>query len=301
MIKTTIFDMKNGDSFFGKMITSRLNLNTGQSTLDIDCRIIYRIVFTDPSTNLVEIHLYNGPIHTGVMSEDFIRIYPASTSPINIHTSQFQSIQFNTFKYIKKKITPTEYNDKEFCLFKCKSGFSAECCPSQTTAVLLPDPDGHVGKIEVQTEGGRQIVSEPGQAVIVKNAKEPPPLPTFFDAQQIQAIFGKAIEAESPVPKNNSTNLLSQSKTVVPEILKCIRERNSFDIHLNGYSDRKGAYEYNLALSLKRANSIQQLLVNSGIEDKYITIHSTGEDNPLVPTKDGVAEARNRRVEVIVR
>lgn len=308
MKQTTIFDMTNGDHFSGQMTTSRLHINTGQMTLTIDCKNLSRIVFTNPGTNSVAVHLSDGSVQTGFISEEMISIAPYSTSPIDIHTSQFQSIQFHTFEYIKKKITPPEYNDQELCLFKCNSGFMSECCHYQTTSVLLQDPDGHVGEIEVQTEGGRQVLSEHGQAVIVLNANEPPPLPVFFDEQQIQAIFGKALDAEPPVPKKfvlyfkrNSTNLLSESEAMIPEIIKCIQERNSFDILINGYSDRTGAYEYNLALSLKRANYIQLLLVNSGIEDKYITVTSSGEDNPTVPTADGITEPRNRRVEVIVR
>lgn len=308
MKKATIFDMKNGDHFSGQMVTSQLNINTGQLTLSIDPKNISRVVVTNPGTNSVKIHLMDGSIHTGVLNDDLISIDPDSTSPVNIQTSQFQSIQFHTFEYIKKKITPAEYNDRELCSFKCNSGFMAECCIYQTTAVLLADLDGHVGEIVVQTEGGLQILSEPGQAVIVRNAKEPPPLPIFYDEQQIQAIFGKALDAEPLVPKKfilyfniNSTHLVSKSKAMIPEIIKCIQERNSFDIHINGYSDRTGAYEYNLALSSKRANYIQQQLVNTGIKNRDIATTAAGEANPLVPTADGVSEPRNRRVEVIVR
>jgi outer membrane protein OmpA-like peptidoglycan-associated protein len=184
----------------------------------------------------------------------------------------------------------------------------SECCHYQTTSLLLQDPDGHVGKIVVQTEGGLQILSEAGQAVIVRNANEPPPLPVFFDEQQIQAIFGKALDAEPPVPKKfvlyfniNSTHLVSESEAMIPEILKCIQERKSFDIQVNGYSDKTGTYEYNLALSLKRARYIQQQLVNAGVENRFIAAAGSGEANPLVLTADDVAEPKNRRVEVIVR
>lgn len=187
-------------------------------------------------------------------------------------------------------------------------GFVIGCTCKRTTVVLVPDPNGHVGKVEIQTQGGHQILSESGQAVIVKSKEEPPPPATVYDEQKIRTIFGKALEAEPPMPKNfilyfkiDSTELLPDSQILIPEIIDCIRQRNSFDISINGHSDRTGTYEYNLDLSLKRARYIQDLLVKAGIDEKYISTTSHGEGNPLFPTEDGVAEPRNRRVEVIVR
>jgi outer membrane protein OmpA-like peptidoglycan-associated protein len=311
--KTTLFKMKNGDSFSGQMTTGRLTLNTSESILIIDGKDLFRIVFTGSGANSVEIYLNNGSMHAGVLNENLIGIDPDSTPPISIHVSEFQLIdfhliQFPSIKYIKRKITPDEYHNGEFCLFLCSSGFFAEWCTCQTTAVLLPDPDGHVGEIAVQTEGGQQILSAAGQAVIVRNAKEPPPLPIFFDDHQIQAVFGKALDAQPLVPQKfilyfntDSADLLPDSKVLIPEIVKCIQERDAIDIHVNGFTDKQGSYKYNLALSLNRAAYVKALLVQSGIDGKGITILPLGETNPLIPTEDGVAEPRNRRVEVIVR
>jgi outer membrane protein OmpA-like peptidoglycan-associated protein len=197
---------------------------------------------------------------------------------------------------------------RKILLFACLVGLLTGCHPRRTTVVLVPDPDGYVGEIEIQTQGGQQILSESGQAVIVKNEKDPPSPPTVFDEQQIHAIFGKALEAEPPVPKKfilyfktNSTELRPDAKALLPDIIACIHQRNSFDISVNGHSDRAGSDEYNLSLSLKRAEYIRDLLIKEGIEAKYITTTSHGEGNPLIPTADGVAEPRNRRVEVIVR
>jgi outer membrane protein OmpA-like peptidoglycan-associated protein len=121
-------------------------------------------------------------------------------------------------------------------------------------------------------------------------------------------MFGKALGAEPPVPKKfilylrmDSMELVPDSEALIPEIIDCIRDRNSFDIRINGHSDRAGSDEYNFALSLNRAHYVRDLLVKSGIDEAFITTTSHGEGNPLVPTKDGVPEPRNRRVEVIVR
>jgi outer membrane protein OmpA-like peptidoglycan-associated protein len=41
--------------------------------------------------------------------------------------------------------------------------------------------------------------------------------------------------------------------------------------------------------------------VRNGVSESEISIHGYGESNPLVPTKPGVREAQNRRVEIIFK
>lgn len=184
----------------------------------------------------------------------------------------------------------------------------AGCYAHRTTVVLVPDPYGHVGKVAVQTQGGQEVISESGQAIIVKNAEAPPPPAVVYDERKINSVFGKALAVEPPISKkyilyfeSDSTELLPDSKTFLPEVIDIIRQLNSFDISVNGHSDSTGSSEYNLELSLKRAFYIKDTLVKAGIDEKYITTTSHGEGNPLIPAEKGVAEPRNRRVEIIVR
>jgi OmpA-OmpF porin, OOP family len=68
-----------------------------------------------------------------------------------------------------------------------------------------------------------------------------------------------------------------------------------------GHTDRQGSLEYNDGLSLRRAERVRAQLVRIGIAGERIGVAGRGERAPLVPTEDGVAEPRNRRVEIIVR
>jgi len=62
-----------------------------------------------------------------------------------------------------------------------------------------------------------------------------------------------------------------------------------------------GSIEYNRTLSLKRANAIASILAAQGVQEKLIEITCHGKENPLIRTPDGVAEPRNRRVEISIR
>jgi outer membrane protein OmpA-like peptidoglycan-associated protein len=181
-------------------------------------------------------------------------------------------------------------------------------CIHQTTVVLVPDRDGHVGKAAIQNRGGEQLLSESGKAVVVWNEIISPRPAVAFDEQKINSTFGSALAIEPPAPEkfilyfeNDSTEIVPASQTLIPAVIDSIKQRNSFDISVNGHTDSTGTAEYNLDLSLKRALHMRDILVKAGINENYISTTSHGEGNPLIPTKKGVAEPRNRRVEIIVR
>ncbi|MGE0152326.1 MAG: OmpA family protein [Reyranellaceae bacterium] len=72
-------------------------------------------------------------------------------------------------------------------------------------------------------------------------------------------------------------------------------------LNVTGHADRAGTEQYNMALSLRRANAVKQVLVAEGIPADSIVVIGRGESQPLVPTADGVREAQNRRVEIILQ
>ena len=65
-----------------------------------------------------------------------------------------------------------------------------------------------------------------------------------------------------------------------------------------GHTDTKGSSEYNLKLSLKRAEAVKQILLNIGIDEKNISILGKGESDLAVKTHDNTKHPANRRAEV---
>jgi outer membrane protein OmpA-like peptidoglycan-associated protein len=68
-----------------------------------------------------------------------------------------------------------------------------------------------------------------------------------------------------------------------------------------GHTDRVGSDDYNDTLSRQRAEVARQALVYRGLAAEQAVTVGRGKREPVVPTADGVAEARNRRVEILVR
>jgi len=66
---------------------------------------------------------------------------------------------------------------------------------------------------------------------------------------------------------------------------------------LEGHCDERGSEEYNLALGERRASSVKQYLIDSGVSAARIDTVSFGESKPAVQGHDESAWKWNRRVE----
>ena len=65
-----------------------------------------------------------------------------------------------------------------------------------------------------------------------------------------------------------------------------------------GHTDTKGTSDYNINLSLKRAQAVKEILINQGISDNSISLLGKGENELAVNTPDETKHPANRRAEV---
>jgi outer membrane protein OmpA-like peptidoglycan-associated protein len=181
-------------------------------------------------------------------------------------------------------------------------------CAPKNIVVLLPNPDGSVGKITVANRAGSVEIDTPNQATDIRDEQTVPRAPYQIKQEKIDAIFAEAlaIQPEAPVHfilyfRRNSTALKSESLKILPDIIATIKKRNSVNISVVGHTDTAGDRNFNLNLSRRRADRVSSLLVDRGVRRENIFTTSHGEENPLIKTGDNVHEPLNRRVEVIVR
>ncbi len=71
-------------------------------------------------------------------------------------------------------------------------------------------------------------------------------------------------------------------------------------IDVNGYTDTSGTPQYNMGLSIRRADAVKGELVRDGVPVASIGTQGFGETHLLVPTGPGVREPQNRRVEIVI-
>ena len=180
--------------------------------------------------------------------------------------------------------------------------------PGQAMVALLPDPDTNVtGKAFVSNPGGRVDLLAPRDVTTVTERTAPQTVTTLTPAQ-VRDLFGDALDALPPAQRHftlffrfDSEALTDESRAIAPAIVKAVRERAVPDVLIVGHTDTTGSRGGNFALGLRRANTVRNLLREDGLPIASIDVVSHGESELLVPTADGVFEARNRRVEITVR
>ncbi len=69
-------------------------------------------------------------------------------------------------------------------------------------------------------------------------------------------------------------------------------------IIITGHTDNVGSPEYNMKLSLRRAEAVRDYLVSLGIDPAKLEVKGEGESNPVADNTKEEGRAKNRRVEV---
>jgi outer membrane protein OmpA-like peptidoglycan-associated protein len=173
---------------------------------------------------------------------------------------------------------------------------------------LLPDPEsGITGRARVSNEFGAVNLAAPRASTIVNAGSPPGPVTVMSDAE-VKRLFGGVLAALPPEPKHftlyfkfESDALTDESSQKVPEILNAVKQLSVPEVVVVGHTDTLGDAAANIALGLKRAMTVLNVLVEAGIARTMIEVASHGEADLLIKTRNNVAEPRNRRVEISVR
>lgn len=139
----------------------------------------------------------------------------------------------------------------------------------------------------------------------------PPPAATNDDAaERARREAEEARRREMEAKRNTLAQMIffaydrsdisSEAAATLQAKLPILREDAALRIRVEGHADERGSIEYNLALGLRRAQSVKDYLVGFGIDPSRITVESFGEDRPLDPGTTESAYARNRRAEFVV-
>jgi len=170
----------------------------------------------------------------------------------------------------------------------------------------LPVHDGTIGGVVVRRNNSEQVLDKAfaGSRIGSQGTQEAMSL----SAEAVNKIFSDTVAALPGRPATfllyfleGKDELTTASNAELANVLDEIKRRPAPDLLVTGHADNVGSDVVNDKLSLARAERMRELLTMRGINVDRIQVAGRGKRELLIVTREGVAEERNRRVEINVR
>ncbi|WP_428668428.1 OmpA family protein [Reyranella sp.] len=152
-------------------------------------------------------------------------------------------------------------------------------------------PTVNVAGVSVTAPNNNIVAIIGGQYKFAPPAAAPPPPPPPAAAAPSFMVFFDW----------DRSNLSAQALNTIRQAAGAYKTKGSARITATGHTDTSGPENYNMALSLRRANTVKDALVREGVPATAIAVIGRGEAGLLVQTADGVREPQNRRVEIVIQ
>jgi OOP family OmpA-OmpF porin len=187
---------------------------------------------------------------------------------------------------------------------------------SANVAIAHEGGGGTVGEGNVGSKGAHPVLDSSGKCVKTSSwsketavkecnpelfpepvAEAPPP-----PAPPPQPTYEKVTISATALFDFDSDVLKPEGKTAIQELADSITAKSGtvVDIDVIGHTDSTGPEEYNEQLSLRRATSVKNFLVESGVDSGIIDVSGKGETMPIADNSTREGRAQNRRVEINV-
>ena len=94
------------------------------------------------------------------------------------------------------------------------------------------------------------------------------------------------------------SSVIDESSDAALDSLAAFLNHNTLDVEISGHADDTGGEEYNMRLSLQRAESVKAALVARAVDPARISTAGYGDTLPVAPNDNDENKALNRRVEI---
>lgn len=96
----------------------------------------------------------------------------------------------------------------------------------------------------------------------------------------------------------DSAELRPEARSNLREVARTLANNPKTTIEVTGHTDSQGPEDYNVDLSLRRAQSVVDYMVSQGVSPQRIEAFGAGESQPIASNETEEGRAMNRRVEL---
>jgi peptidoglycan-associated lipoprotein len=178
----------------------------------------------------------------------------------------------------------------------------AGCATSQTS--VSPDTAKAAEEARLKAEAEARMKAEAEAARLKAEAEAR--MKAEAEAARMKAEEEARMRAEAEARKfqailfdYDKANVRADQKAILGQHAERLKN-NDFQVVVEGHCDERGTIEYNLALGQKRADSVKQYLVSTGVNASRLSTVSYGKERPADTGSNEAAWAKNRRAELVV-
>lgn len=132
-------------------------------------------------------------------------------------------------------------------------------------------------------------VAPPASAPVpVVVAPEPAPAPRKLVLEGVNFDFDKS-------------TLRQEDIAIIDRDVAGLEKWGNVNIEVAGHTDSRGSDEYNMVLSMERAEAVRNYLISKGIAADRLTSKGYGESQPIADNNTDEGRFKNRRVELIAQ
>ena len=96
------------------------------------------------------------------------------------------------------------------------------------------------------------------------------------------------------------SNILPDSYSELQRLLNYLINNKTVKLEISGHTDNQGSATFNQKLSVDRAKTVYNYLVDKGIDSNRLSYKGYGEEHPIAPNDTEENRAKNRRTEVLI-
>ncbi len=108
---------------------------------------------------------------------------------------------------------------------------------------------------------------------------------------------GQTITLEGINFATNKWEITSLAEDKLDVALNAMKNNPNVEVEISGHTDNTGSRNWNMELSLNRANSVKDWFISKGISGSRITTVGMGPDNPIAPNDTEEGRYKNRRID----
>ena len=98
-----------------------------------------------------------------------------------------------------------------------------------------------------------------------------------------------------------SSRLDAESEQALDETVSLLLSHPGLPVEINGHADSQGPEDFNMALSLVRAEVVRLYLEQAGVRASSLSVQGSGESQPVASNDTAAGRAQNRRVVLEMR